>query len=171
MSSSRLGLSAFKLPHFSAQHLLRRPALAPPAMAVGSQQHVRGMAAGGGGRTKGKKGGKDEGDLRVRMIRYSLYHPLTPRPLRFGTMRMLRHWAIHRAWQIYKRNMRRAREGELERQYNKIKEACEELRRTDLRLFRIAVSKKGVGVPPIEMRIPTDTPPMRGWNHGWTRAV
>lgn len=72
MSSSRLGLSAFKLTHFSAQHLLRRPALAPPAMAA--QQHVRGMAAGGGGRSKGKKGGKDEGDLRVRVS------PHTPSP-------------------------------------------------------------------------------------------
>lgn len=104
------------------------------------------------------------------MIRYSLYHPLTPRPLRFGTMRMLRHWAIHRAWQIHKRNTRKERELELERQYNKIRDACTELQNTDLRLFRIAISKKGVGVPPIEIRIPTDTPPKNGWNHAWRRV-
>jgi large subunit ribosomal protein L40 len=85
-------------------------------------------------------------------------------------MRMLRHWAIHRAWQIHKRTVRREREVELEKQYNKIRDACAELEKTDSRLFRIAISKKGVGVPPIEMRIPTDTPPKNGWNHAWKRA-
>jgi large subunit ribosomal protein L40 len=106
------------------------------------------------------------------MIRYFLFHPAhnTPRPLKFGTMRMLRHWTIHRAWLLFKRAERIARERELERQYNKIRDACEELKRTDERLFRNAVSKKEVGTFPIELRIPTDTPPRNGWNHGWRRA-
>lgn len=94
----------------------------------------------------------------------------TPRPLKFGTMRMLRHWTIHRAWQLFKRNERMSRERELERQYNKIREACEELARTDGRLYRVSLSKKDIGTFPIDIRIPTDTPGARGWNYGWTRG-
>lgn len=106
------------------------------------------------------------------MIRYFLFHPAqnTPRPLKFGTMRMLRHWTIHRAWQLFKAKERREREVELEKQYNSIAEAVEELGRTDERLQRIALSKKDQEAFPIEMRIPTDTPPIRGWNSKWTRA-
>jgi large subunit ribosomal protein L40 len=106
------------------------------------------------------------------MIRYFLFHPAknTPRPLKFGTMRMLRHWTIHRAWLLFKRTERIARERELERQYNKIRDACEELKRTDERLFRNAIGKKEIATFPIELRIPTDTPPRKGWNHGWRRA-
>ena len=103
------------------------------------------------------------------MIRYSLNHPLTPRPLKFGVLRMLRHWTIYRAWNLYQRKTRTAREKELERQYNKIRDACEELGQTDERLYRIAVSKKGAGMYPIELRIPTDTPPRSGWNYKWVR--
>lgn len=104
------------------------------------------------------------------MIRYSLNHPRTPRPLKFGTMRMLRHWTIHRAWLLYQRKLRTARELELERQWNSMWEACEELARVDQRLYRIATSKKETGYFPIELRIPTDTPPREGWNHGWVRS-
>ncbi|KAF8535560.1 mitochondrial ribosomal protein L28-domain-containing protein [Trichophaea hybrida] len=119
-----------------------------------------------------KAKGGPQGDPRVRMIRYFLFHPAehTPRPLKFGTMRMLRHWTIHRAWQLFKNAERVARERELERQYNKIRDACEELAKADERLYRVALGKKEVGTFPIEMRIPTDTPPRNGWNHGWKRA-
>ncbi|KAL7270461.1 hypothetical protein RUND412_006832 [Rhizina undulata] len=117
-----------------------------------------------------KKSKKPAGDSRVRMIRYALWHPRTPRPLKFGTMRMLRHWTIHRAWILFRLQERISRERELERQYNKIRDACEELAKTDGRLYRIALSKKEVGTFPIEMRIPTHTPPRAGWNHAWKRA-
>lgn len=80
---------------------------------------------------------------------------------------MLRHWTIHRAWQLFKARERTARENELETQYNKIRDACEELAVTDGRLYRVALGKKEVGTFPIELRIPTDTPSRKGWNHGW----
>ena len=116
------------------------------------------------------------------MIRYFLFHPAahTPRPLKFGTMRALRHWTVHRAWQLFCAQQRESRERELERQYNSIREACEALKLvTDGgepageeggRLYRVALGKKEVGTFPIELRIPTDTPPKNGWNHGWKRA-
>lgn len=118
------------------------------------------------------------------MIRYFLFHPAehTPRPLKFGTMRALRHWTIHRAWQLFRAQQRAARSRELERQYNSIRAACEALKlvaddggepsaeEDGGRLYRVALGKKDVGTFPIELRIPTDTPPKNGWNHGWKRA-
>jgi large subunit ribosomal protein L40 len=64
----------------------------------------------------------------VVLIRYHLQHPKNPRPLRFSRLRTLRHWTIHRAWQLYRAQQRRAQELELERQYNSMREACEALR-------------------------------------------
>lgn len=107
--------------------------------------------------------------------------------------RYLRHWTIHRAWQLHQRRLRQSHELELERQYNSMREACEALRLIDNhgltaedriklgeppeegkemgRLYRIAMLKRGVwdGVPIEYARIQTDTPGREGWNHAWTR--
>lgn len=67
---------------------------------------------------KKKKGGKQKkslNDQRVALIRYHLQHPLTPRPLRFSRLRALRHWTIHRAWQLARRKRLEKEEGELYR--------------------------------------------------------
>ncbi|KIW53429.1 hypothetical protein PV05_09004 [Exophiala xenobiotica] len=96
-----------------------------------------------------KKGGKARVDRRITLIRFFLYHPttLTPRPLRFSRNRYLRHWTIHRAWQLYRSKVRQQRQLELERQYNAMREANEELRvgaGDGGRLFRKAQMKTGV---------------------------
>jgi len=62
------------------------------------------------------------------LIRYFLSHPLTPRPLRFSRLRHLRHWTIHRAYQLFRLQTRRAQESEHERQFNSMRDACEALR-------------------------------------------
>jgi hypothetical protein len=64
--------------------------------------------AGGSG-----KGNRPTVDPRVRLIRYHLEHPKTPRPLRLSRMRSLRHWTIHRAWMLFKRKKRESEEREL----------------------------------------------------------
>ncbi|KAK4940382.1 hypothetical protein LTR10_019488 [Elasticomyces elasticus] len=96
-----------------------------------------------------KKGGKVRTDRRITLIRYFLYHPttLTPRPLRFSRNRYLRHWTIHRAWQLYRAKVRESRQLELERQYNAMNAANEELRvgaGDGGRLFRKAQMKTGI---------------------------
>jgi large subunit ribosomal protein L40 len=83
------------------------------------------------------------------LIRFFLHHPttLTPRPLRFSRNRHLRHWTITRAWNLYRHNVKKAREMELERQYNAMRDANEELRLgagDGGRLFRKAQMKTGV---------------------------
>ncbi|PLB52990.1 hypothetical protein P170DRAFT_379323 [Aspergillus steynii IBT 23096] len=119
--------------------------------------------------------GPGGGDKRVTLIRYFLWHPLTPRPLRFSRTRYLRHWTIHRAWQLYQGQQRRAHQLELQRQYQAMGAACEELRTgagDGGRLFRKSMIKTGVfrDMFPIEYgRLQTEAPSKEGWNHEWKR--
>ncbi|KAK8238194.1 hypothetical protein IWZ00DRAFT_502012 [Phyllosticta capitalensis] len=137
-------------------------------------------------RAEGKKGGRPQRDRRVTLIRYFLFHPKTPRPLRFSRGRYLRHWTIHRAWMLFQRKMRREQELELEAQYNSMNAACEALRLMDEnghkatpggkevgRLFRLAMMKTGrwsEGFPIEYARPQVETPPRDGWNHNWRRG-
>ncbi|MCJ1286952.1 hypothetical protein MMC26_006299 [Xylographa opegraphella] len=122
--------------------------------------------------------------LLIALIRYFLQHPITPRPLRLSRLRSLRHWTIHRAWQLYNFKLRAAENLELERQYFSMRNACEELRLgcgDGGRLYRQAMVKKGIygglkaekgregGVPIEYTRAQTDTPPRDGWDHEWRR--
>ncbi|KAF3917805.1 hypothetical protein ABW20_dc0104463 [Dactylellina cionopaga] len=116
-----------------------------------------------------KRKGKEQKDTKIQMIDYALAHPIGGRPFKWSYVRNLRHWTIQQAWLLFKHKQKEQRELELERQYNKIHEACEELKRCDERLFRIATDRKGVGTFPVEMRIPTDTPPRGGFNEEWRR--
>ncbi|KAJ9659901.1 hypothetical protein H2201_007160 [Coniosporium apollinis] len=139
---------------------------------------------------KRSKKGEQKKDTRITAIQYHLRHPLNPRPLRLSRLRALRHWTIHRAWQLYKAQTRRAHELELERQYNSMRDACEALRligddgmpasagtpggtmgKELGRLYRVAMEKKGIwgGVPIEYARMQVDYPSREGWNHGWTR--
>ncbi|KAL8768627.1 MAG: hypothetical protein Q9209_005186 [Squamulea sp. 1 TL-2023] len=125
-------------------------------------------------------------DKRITLIRYHLNHPATPRPLRFSRLRALRHWTIHRAAQLHLHTQRRLEQLELERQYNAMRAACEELRvglHDGGRLYRQATTRKGLfgglkmegevvgngGVPIEYAKAQVDGPPSGGWDHGWTR--
>lgn len=63
----------------------------------------------------------------------------------------------------------------MERQYNAMRDACEELRvgvGDGGRLFRQAMTKKGIfsqGIPVEYARGQVDGPSREGWNHEWTR--
>lgn len=103
-----------------------------------------------------------------------------PAPLRFARNRALRHWTIHRAWLLYQRKERVRRDHELERMYQSMHNACEELRNTsgpgsreEGYLFRVAMEKHGMyghNAIPIEYARPqSETPARQAWNHEWTR--
>ncbi|KAL4885058.1 hypothetical protein BJY04DRAFT_158769 [Aspergillus karnatakaensis] len=114
-------------------------------------------------------------DRRITMIRYFMYHPLTPRPLRFSRTRFLRHWTIHRAWQLYKNQRRQAHQLELQRQWQSMNAACEELRTgagDGGKLFRKSQIKTRLfqDMFPIEYgRLQTEGPGT-GWNHEWKKG-
>ncbi|KXG48931.1 Ribosomal protein L28/L40, mitochondrial [Penicillium griseofulvum] len=116
-------------------------------------------------------------DKRITLIRYFLHHPLTPRPLRFSRNRYLRHWTIHRAWQLFQAQQRRKHELEMMRQYQSMQDACEELRTgagDGGKLFRVSMNKKGIFTDmfPIEYaRMQTESPPSGGWNYDWKKPV
>ncbi|KAI9372660.1 hypothetical protein BJX61DRAFT_533758 [Aspergillus egyptiacus] len=113
-------------------------------------------------------------DKRVTLIRYFLHHPLTPRPLRFSRTRYLRHWTIQRAWNLYQASRRRNTQLELQRQWQAMSAACEELRTgagDGGKLFRKSMIKTGIyqDMFPIEYaRLQTERPG-EGWNHEWKR--
>ncbi|KAL3466617.1 hypothetical protein BJX64DRAFT_213064 [Aspergillus heterothallicus] len=121
-----------------------------------------------------KQKGRVYVDKRITLIRYFLHHPLTPRPLRFSRGRYLRHWTVHRAWQLYQASRRRANQLELQRQWQAMNAACEELRTgagDGGKLFRKSMIKTRVFTDmfPIEYgRLQTEGPG-EGWNHDWKR--
>ncbi|CAK7566801.1 MAG: hypothetical protein SEPTF4163_004753 [Sporothrix epigloea] len=122
-----------------------------------------------------------ERDPKIRIMDKAMYKlKFVPPPLRMGRNRYLRHWTIHRAWLLFRRQQRETRERELMQQYQSMHNACEELRlsrgpglRDEGYLFRVAMEKKGVyrhgGVPIEYARPQTETPAREAWNHGWQR--
>ncbi|KAI0125460.1 hypothetical protein BJ170DRAFT_684729 [Xylariales sp. AK1849] len=133
----------------------------------------------GGSGKKRRKGKGEEPDPRIRNLKVSIPRKV-PAPLRFARNRALRHWTIHRAWQLYQRKEREREERELMRMYQSMSNACEELRNTsgpgtrdEGYLYRVAMEKKGLfghkGIPIEYARPQTETPARIVWNHDWTR--
>jgi len=108
------------------------------------------------------------------------------------------HETIERAWLLYQRHQRWKREEELDRKYECMRKAMEELEKIDPHLFKEAnrqedprhrgaaetamaktlrgVEKKALesrlpGLFPRELRVPTDTPARDGWKYEWTPVV
>ena len=79
-----------------------------------------------------------------------------------------RHEIIERAWKLLMRNRREARERELQAKFRKMKQANRELERTSLTLFKAAQSMQPNTRFPKQMKIPTETPPLSGWNYDYT---
>ncbi|KAI1133196.1 hypothetical protein F5Y10DRAFT_229614 [Nemania abortiva] len=130
---------------------------------------------------KGKKRrrGGEAPDPRIMNLKASMPR-VVPSPLRFARNRALRHWTIHRAWMLFQRKERERQAHELERMYQSMHNACEELRNTsgpgtreEGYLYRVAMEKHGMyghNAVPIEYARPqTETPARQAWNHEWTR--
>lgn len=123
--------------------------------------------------------GKSANHERIKVLRRNMFSPAPP-PLRMARLRYLRHWTIHRAWLLFRRQQRDAATLERRRMHAAMFNACEELRRTvgpgdrgEGYLYRVAMEKKGVygldGVPIEYARFQTDTPAKEPWNHEWKR--
>ncbi|KUI68667.1 hypothetical protein VM1G_03656 [Cytospora mali] len=102
-------------------------------------------------------------------------------PLRMARNRWLRHWTIHRAWNLFRRKEEEAAEREMMRMQQSMAHACEVLRnmggpgtRPEGWLFRKAMEKKGIwgnDAIPIEYARPmVETPGHKPWNHEWKRS-
>src|SRR5262249_18378831 len=89
----------------------------------------------GGPREKGKKKKKKQWrgpppDPKMVVLRKTRHYRAPP-PLRMGRNRALRHWTIHRAWQLHQRAERDRAELALGRAQAAMAAACEELRHTE----------------------------------------
>lgn len=122
---------------------------------------------------------RSENYARIKVLKQNMFSPAPP-PLRMARLRYLRHWTIHRAWQLFRRQQHEAVDKERCRMQAGMFNACEELRRTvgpggrgEGYLYRVAMEKKGVwglnGVPIEYARLQTDTPAKDVWNHEWKR--
>ncbi|TFK56506.1 hypothetical protein OE88DRAFT_26912 [Heliocybe sulcata] len=148
------------------------------------------------------------GDTRPEILRRTLYpsnlrNKATPtgtwrrdvgRALQHAIPSVQAHETIERAWLLYQRHVRRKRDAELQRKFEKMREAMDELERLDQYLFteanrredprarspkevqlmqplrgseRKAMEARIRGLFPRELRVPTDTPPRTGWNYDW----
>ncbi|PHH69884.1 hypothetical protein CDD80_6391 [Ophiocordyceps camponoti-rufipedis] len=116
---------------------------------------------------------------KVRTLTQDMFSPAPP-ALRMARLRHLRHWTIHRAWQLFRRQYRERLDHERHRLHAGMYNACEELRvtrgpgsRDEGYLLRVAMLKLGLwkrGAVPIEYtRLQTETPPTLAWDHDWKR--
>lgn len=132
-----------------------------------------------GGRKKKRQVIRSEFYARVKILRQNLFAPAPP-PLRMARLRHLRHWTIHRAWLLFRRQQREGMEKERMRMHAGMYNACEELRnsvgpgdKSEGYLYRVAMEKKGVwgldGVPIEYARLQADYPAETPWNHDWKR--
>jgi large subunit ribosomal protein L40 len=117
------------------------------------------------------------------------------RAIRHAIPSVQAHDTIERAWLLHKRHLRKRSELELERKFECMRKAMDELHRVDPALYleankpenlRLrpdrekellktlssaelrAVNARIRGLFPREMKIPTDTPSRSGWNYEWT---
>ncbi|OAA54652.1 RING finger domain protein [Cordyceps fumosorosea ARSEF 2679] len=130
-------------------------------------------------KAKGKPTGQTESGRKVRTLKQNMFSPAPP-PLRMARQRHLRHWTIHRAWQLFRRQQHEALHKERSRMQAGMWNACEALRLTEGPggrdqgyLYRVAMEKKGVwngdAIPIEYARMQTETPAVQAWNHEWKR--
>lgn len=116
------------------------------------------------------------------------------RALQFAMPSAAAHETIERAYLLHKRHIRKARDAELERKFNCMRDAMELLADIDPHLHYEANKKEDIrertapeqevakgmkiteqraldarirGLFPREIRVPTDTPSKNGWNYKW----
>ncbi|KAJ3023669.1 hypothetical protein HKX48_001893 [Thoreauomyces humboldtii] len=144
------------------------------------------LARSGGGSPDAAKKAKDAttADKRYQLIREMLYDrtvPTTPaRPVKLptaesvscpvviGDSTVAQMDTIERAWAMEKQKEAAAKVAELRDMYESMREAMVQLEKTDVRLFeaaKVGAARKDVTVFPRRLRVPTETPPIDGWDY------
>ncbi|EIM92351.1 uncharacterized protein STEHIDRAFT_46055 [Stereum hirsutum FP-91666 SS1] len=160
-----------------------------------------------------KAGGREaNADPLKESIRRALYPPnIRSKPTPTGTWRpdvgralqiaipsKQAHETIERAWALHKRHLRQKRNAEMQRKYEHMKRAMDELEKIDPHLFqqankhvdprvrtqeemealrsakgrdKMALEARPPGLFPRELRVPSDTPSRDGWNYEFVPNV
>ncbi|ODQ67821.1 hypothetical protein NADFUDRAFT_80969 [Nadsonia fulvescens var. elongata DSM 6958] len=124
-------------------------------------------------RTSAKK--KNRGELSASQVRQkNLLSAVSgarkvPRKLDMCVEDLIRHNTVTRAWALYQKEIRDKRAQNLERQYRMIDEACDALKSAgDRNLYNKATKREFGKRFPMELRVPTDTPPKIVWQYEWS---
>lgn len=112
---------------------------------------------------------RDMKDAKAQVIHRILFENGPAPRIKFTEQEMLEHETIHRAWQLHQKQKRDRQQRDLERQYHKMNEACDELERLDKKLYQAAMVVPKDTLYPITMRIPTQVPPKVAWNNEWKK--
>lgn len=119
------------------------------------------------GKRTTKKGLQPGAQRLVNMLSVFSARKKQPRRLKLSLEDKIRHNTVQSAWSIFTRDKKQARTNQLEKQYYKIKEACDELEQTNQYLaFHATKREKGQRFAP-ELKLPTETPPHQPWNFDW----
>jgi hypothetical protein len=106
-------------------------------------------------------------DTRYEVIKRILYETPKPDLPQFTEEDLERHETIERAWQLYLRNKREVKSKELAAKYRMLNEANMQLEQISKSLFISAQLGNKTMLFPGQMKIPTETPPLNGWNYDY----
>ncbi len=116
--------------------------------------------------------------LSVTLLSVISAHKMIPRRIKLSFEDQIRYQSIHKAWCLYQEKKRNLRNFNLKKQYVSAQEACDDLESLSLNegidekggfafLYHSAtVTERGKRFP-LDMKIPTETPPTRIWNDSW----
>ncbi|KAJ8053524.1 mitochondrial ribosomal protein L28-domain-containing protein, partial [Yarrowia lipolytica] len=96
---------------------------------------------------------------------------MAPKKLELSQEDLIRHRIVQVAWREERLAEKLAREQQHRQQYEMLQDTCEELRKVDGFLFNAAVLRVKGNKFPIEMRVPTETPPNKIWQSEWKAEV
>ncbi|KAG5357946.1 54S ribosomal protein L28 [Yarrowia sp. B02] len=95
---------------------------------------------------------------------------MAPKKLELSQEDLIRHRIVQVAWREERLAEKLAREEQHRQQYEMLQDTCEELRQVDGFLFNAAVLRVKGNKFPIELRVPTETPPNKIWESEWKAA-
>ncbi|CAN6641493.1 large ribosomal subunit protein mL40 [Trichomonascus vanleenenianus] len=119
------------------------------------------------GKRTGRKGLQPGAQRLINMLSVFSARKKQPRRLKLSLEDKIRHNTVKAAWSIHMRDKRLAREALLEKQYERMTDACNELEKVSPYLaYQATVREKSKRFSP-EMRVPTEFPPNKPWDFDW----
>lgn len=91
-----------------------------------------------------------------------------PRRLKLCREDLIRHQTVQAAYRLFMRDAKSERMEKLRSQHAQMVEACSELEKLDNDLFKLATERQKGKRFPLELRVPTDTPPRKKWHDDWS---
>ncbi|CDK27401.1 unnamed protein product [Kuraishia capsulata CBS 1993] len=124
-------------------------------------------------RTKRKKAGSDKSEVRKLVTQLSVLsaNRKQPKLLKFSNEDYVKHQVIQKSWNLYVRDKKAEEANILQKQYESIRAANEDLQSVSKELFSFANTREPSKRFPLELRVPTEYPPNQIWHHDYTPKV